>query len=115
MAQAFNRALKRKEAWPSSEQTRLLQLEKELSKYSRFEDAELKRKVALRIASLEAELVQGNEQQALAKLLDNGHYRGTDIRLTVDNTMKLVSWCPILHIAGCGEMCCVFVGNKKLI
>ena len=61
----------------------------ELSKYSRFQDAELKLKVAQQIYDLEKPFTTGREGKALYKLLKHGHYRGTDIRLFVEhNSIK---------------------------
>lgn len=71
--------------WPQDETFRLRELGKELSKYGRFQDRELQQKVAQRIFEMEKTLVTGQEEQALAMLLRNGHYRGTDIRLTVQH------------------------------
>eukprot|EP00438_Fugacium_kawagutii_P033385 Skav211631 [mRNA] locus=scaffold2262:105332:110360:+ [translate_table: standard] len=85
LAGALVSAVKNRNRWPDPTGFRVQQVEKELMKYPRFEDAELRRKVAARIASMEAELQTGQEDKALATLLDYGHYRGTDIRLTVEH------------------------------
>ena len=71
--------------WPDEEAFRVQCIAKELSKYSRFTDEELKMKVAQRILQLEKKLTTGKEGQALYDLLKNGHYRGTDIRLFVEH------------------------------
>lgn len=94
MARAYVAALQRTGRWPDERAFRIRQFEKELAKYSRFEDPELKRVVAARIASMEAAVVTGREDQALADLLDQGHYRGTDVRLTVEhnNIRELVPY-----------------------
>lgn len=75
--------MERVQLWPDESVFGVHQLQGELEKYSRFEDRDLRRKVALRVLELESQLTTGNEQRALAHLLQNGHYRGTDIRFTV--------------------------------
>ena len=89
MAQAYAQGLRRHfEAtglWPDEEAFRVQSIAKELTKYSRFTDEELKLKVAQHIFQLEKNLTAGKEAQALYDLLKNGHYRGTDIRLFVEH------------------------------
>lgn len=84
-AQAMKQAFQAQGKWPSPEPFQIARIERELTKYSRFGDADLKRKVAERIAQLEKELVTGKESEALSRLLAMGHYRGTDIRMTVEH------------------------------
>eukprot|EP00435_Cladocopium_sp_Y103_P026272 s118_g6.t1 len=71
--------------FPDEEKFRVNQLMQELDKYSRFQDPELKLKVAQRIYQLEKPLTTGRESEALYNLLKYGHYRGTDIRLVVEH------------------------------
>lgn len=82
-AKALREELEERGRWPDESTFRVRELEKELSKYSRFESEVLKAKVASRILKMEQDLVSGNESQAMADLLRHGHYRGTDIRLTL--------------------------------
>lgn len=82
-------ALKREAAthgwWPSDTEFRVQQVAEELTKYGRFEDETLRRKVAARVLELETDLVSGQENEALYNLLRHGHYRGTDVRLAVEH------------------------------
>eukprot|EP00435_Cladocopium_sp_Y103_P039867 s1146_g10.t1 len=71
--------------FPNEEEFRVQHLMLELRKYSRFQDPELKLKVAMRIYHLEKPLTTGRESEALHNLLKYGHYRGTDVRLAVEH------------------------------
>ena len=84
-AKGVRRHFENTNQWPDEEAFRVQCIAKELSKYSRFTDEELKMKVAQRILQLEKKLTTGKEGQALYDLLKNGHYRGTDIRLFVEH------------------------------
>ena len=84
-AQGLKRYLQRIGKWPNEADHRVQQIAQELEKYSRFQDEDLKQKVAQRVYELEEKLTQGNESRSLYELLRNGHYRGTDIRLFVEH------------------------------
>eukprot|EP00435_Cladocopium_sp_Y103_P035566 s1373_g9.t1 len=89
MCQAYARGLRRemetRNVWPDDNDFRLQKLGNELLKYSRFTDDELRLKVAQRILRMEDQLVTGRENEARIYLLNNGHYRGTDVRLAVEH------------------------------
>eukprot|EP00435_Cladocopium_sp_Y103_P027386 s51_g6.t1 len=84
-AVGLRREMEQRNQWPDAEAFRLQQISGELLKYSRFADEELRKKVAQRILRIEARLVTGNEAEARHFLLNNGHYRGTDIRFAVEH------------------------------
>ena len=68
----------------AKEERRLQVIASQLEKYHRMANPSLKEAIARRVAELEKPLVTGNEEKALAELLRNGHYRGTDVRLFVE-------------------------------
>ena len=68
----------------AKEEQQVQAVAQQLEKYHRMQNPELKEAIARRVVELERPLVEGNEAEALAQLLRNGHYRGTDVRLFVD-------------------------------
>ena len=92
LCEAYARAavayLKANGKWPKRDEFRAQQIAGELEKYTRFEDGDLRLKVAQRILQLENKLIPGQEATALYDLLRNGHYRGTDVRITVEHQQQ---------------------------
>ena len=84
-AQGLRTEMEERGVWPEEKAFRLRQIAGELVKYSRFTEEELRTKVALRIYEMEEQLVAGQESEARYYLLQNGHYRGTDVRLAVEH------------------------------
>lgn len=66
-------------------EARLTAISTQLNKYHRMDDPELKIAMAQRILEIEKTLEQGKEHEAMRFLLRNGHYRGTDVRLSLLN------------------------------
>ena len=60
-------------------------LTEELQKYHRMADVSLRSRVVERLLESERKLVAGQETVELEHLLRCAHYRGTDIRLTVEH------------------------------
>ncbi len=90
LAQAYAKAIKEElsEAgiMPQGiEDARMTTISSQLDKYHRMDDPDLKAAMAQRIMEMERSLEQGKEHEALRFLLRNGHYRGTDIRLSLVN------------------------------
>eukprot|EP00438_Fugacium_kawagutii_P032818 Skav214751 [mRNA] locus=scaffold983:190131:202825:- [translate_table: standard] len=77
---------------------RLMDIETALSHYHRFVDTDLKTKMAQAVLDMEDQLLPGAEQAHLEALLSKGHYRGTDVRLSVEHcgAKHLVPY-PALH------------------
>lgn len=84
-AKALRAEMEDRQLWPDDEAFRVQQIAGELTKYSRFADEELRSKVAQRIKDMEDQLVTGKEAEARYMLLNNGHYRGTDVRFAVEH------------------------------
>lgn len=97
-----------------SSEARLSVIAAQLSKYHRMEDPELKAAMAQRILDVEKTLVEGKEHEVMRFLFRNGHYRGTDVRLSLLNgeQRELVPYHPP-PIVGCGGMCSASNGSKK--
>ena len=57
----------------------------ELSRYTRLQDEALCTAMCERIYDMESSMVPGAETEHLARLLRCGHYRGTDVRLTLEH------------------------------
>lgn len=60
-------------------------IEKDLARYHRCDDQELRQKMVKEIVAMEDRCLPGQEQVHLEWLLANGHYRGTGIRLAVEH------------------------------
>ena len=84
-AQSLREEMLERGLWHEEKAFRVRQLGNELVKYSRFTDEELRTKVALHIFEMEEQLVTGKENEARHCLLQNGHYRGTDVRFAVEH------------------------------
>ena len=84
-AQSLREEMLERGVWPEEKAFRVRQLGNELVKYSRFTGEELRTKVALHIFEMEEQLVTGKENEARHYLLQNGHYRGTDVRFAVEH------------------------------
>ena len=90
LAQAYAKAIKEELSEAGMvpqgiEDARMATISSQLDKYHRMDDPELKAAMAQRIMEMERSLEQGKEHEALRFLLRNGHYRGTDIRLSLVN------------------------------
>ena len=116
LVQAYAVALKHEATapnwWPSNDDFRVQQISEDLSKYSRFDDEDLRHKVASKIQEMEADLVSGNENQARYDLLRHGHYGGTDIRFAVEPAAQR-EMVPIPPTGGSGRTRFRFDGSKK--
>ena len=64
---------------------RIAKLEKDLEKYHRCQDLQLRRQMAQAILELENKCIPGKETEHLQWLLSKGHYRGSDIRLAFED------------------------------
>ena len=71
--------------FPEASDARSQWLSEELQKYHRMADPSLKGRVVERLLAAEKRMVAGQEAVELEQLLRNAHYRGTDIRLTVEH------------------------------
>eukprot|EP00438_Fugacium_kawagutii_P013458 Skav231262 [mRNA] locus=scaffold2436:51122:57163:+ [translate_table: standard] len=67
------------------QQERLDQLQRELSTYHKCQDATLRLSLASQVLALENLCVPGQEEAHLRWLLAHGHYRGTDVRLSLEH------------------------------
>ena len=65
-------------------EARLDGIKEELKKYHRCHDEELRHRMAGAILDMERSMKPGEEQRHLNWLLSKGHYRGSDVRLTVE-------------------------------
>ena len=87
-AKALKQFLEHHGMMPDIAASRKLWIEGELEKYHRMSNPELRGKVVSRILQEEQKLTAGAEKEALMHLLRNGHYRGTDVRLTVEHAQE---------------------------
>ena len=63
---------------------RAAEIEKDLGKYHRIQDQDVRKAMVTRILAMEKTMVAGREGEHLQHLMRQGHYRGADIRLTVE-------------------------------
>ena len=84
-AQAAKKYMVEAGLFPEATNARRAWLTEELQKYHRMADISLRSRVVERLLESEKKLVAGQETVELEHLLRCAHYRGTDIRLTVEH------------------------------
>lgn len=93
MARALRQSYEERNLWDlSKSDERRLIISRDLEKYNRVKDPELREAMISKILEVEELMVPGNESQHIEWLFRQGHYRGTDIRLTVGEPPQMVPY-----------------------
>ena len=98
VAQALRQSYEDRGLWDLSRpDERRLIISRDLEKYNRTKDPVVRDAMVAKILEIEATMEPGKEQQHIQWLFRQGHYRGTDIRLTVSDPPQMVPY-PALKL-----------------
>ena len=93
LAQALRVSYEERNLWDLSKpEERRLVISRDLEKYNRTKDPEVRDAMVDRILQIEDLMQSGHEADHIMWLFRQGHYRGTDIRLTVGSPPQMVPY-----------------------